>query len=368
MSISANWFDFEEKREIPTPALLVYPKRVASNILKMIAIAGNTEKLMPHVKTHKMAAMVEMQLKAGITQFKCATIAEAEMCAQARAEKVLLAYPLNSANIHRFLQLPKAFPNTAFLAIVDNLVFAQALSRVFQNEKIVAQVLIDVNLGMNRTGIKPDEITAFYKKLSELQGINCIGFHAYDGHIHDSDRSLRFKKAQEAIEPVIKLKANLEKEIGQKPMLVAGGSGTFPFYAQLEDMLCSPGTPFFWDEGYRQLFPDLNFEIAALLLASVISQPTQNTYCLDLGYKAVASENPLPRVVFPELPAAQVLFQSEEHLVIEIDQPLKVGDVIFVSPIHICPSVALYDEAYIIEDGKITGTWEVTARRRKITI
>ncbi len=368
MSHTINWFDFEGKEQISTPALVVYPQRISSNIYKVLEIAGNAEKLMPHVKTHKMTAVVEMQLKAGITKFKCATIAEAEMCAQAGAEKVLLAYPLNLANAHRFFRLTQKYPDTDFLALVDSLIAAEQLNNIFQENDAVAEVLIDVNVGMNRTGILANAVPSLCKAMIPLNSLSFRGLHAYDGHIHDSDRSLRFQKAQKAIEPVINLRNKLEKESGQKLMLVAGGSGTFPFYAQLNDVLCSPGTPFFWDAGYSQLFPDLDFDIAALLLPSIVSQPTENTYCLDLGYKAVAAENPLPRVVFPELPDAEVLFQSEEHLVIKSDAPLEIGKTIFASPIHICPSVALYDEAYTIENGKVSGSWEVIARKRKITV
>ena len=86
-----DWHTLAAPDEIPSPALLVYPDRIEENIRRTIAALGQAERLRPHVKTHKMAELVEMQLKAGITKFKCATIAEAEMLGQAGAKDVLLA-------------------------------------------------------------------------------------------------------------------------------------------------------------------------------------------------------------------------------------------------------------------------------------
>lgn len=91
------------------------------NIKKMIEIAGGAERLWPHVKTHKMKKMIQIQMEMGITKFKGATIAEAEMSAECGASDVLLAYPLIGPNIGRFLELQKAYPKTRFWAIGDDL-------------------------------------------------------------------------------------------------------------------------------------------------------------------------------------------------------------------------------------------------------
>jgi D-serine deaminase-like pyridoxal phosphate-dependent protein len=63
--------------------------------------------------------------------------------------------------------------------------------------------------------------------------------------------------------------------------------------------------------------PDLDFLPAALVLTRVVSKPGPRRLCLDLGHKAVASEGPQPRVIFPELSDAQAVAHNEEHLVIE---------------------------------------------------
>jgi D-serine deaminase-like pyridoxal phosphate-dependent protein len=361
-----DWYWFKEAKEVPTPALLVYPERIQSNIAKMLRITGSPKKLMPHVKTHKMEAVVKMQLEAGIIRFKCATIAEAEMTARAGASQVLLAYPLNGPNAKRYFKLSLHFPETAFLTLVDSVEGASNLATIFAEKGKKADVLIDVNVGMNRTGVHSKNLLKTFEEFAQIEGIEVKGFHAYDGHIHDNNRNERFAKAKDAIAPIIEVQEKLEN--GKAMMLVAGGTCTFPFYAQLDKVYCSPGTNLLWDEGYRRSFPDLDFDIAALLLTRVVSQPQKNTYCLDLGYKAIAAENPLPRLVFLNLPNAKVLFQSEEHLVIKSNNALEIGAILFAAPIHICPSVACYSEALVIESKELKTTWQVTAQNHRITI
>jgi D-serine deaminase-like pyridoxal phosphate-dependent protein len=125
-----------------------------------------------------------------------------------------------------------------------------------------------------------------------------------------------------------------------------------------------------WDAGYAAKLPDLEFQNAAVLLTRVVSRPAPNRLCLDLGHKAVASEMPHPRVMFPELSDARAVGHNEEHLVLETDRAAKfpVGSVLYGLPWHICPTVALHDRVQVVRDGRITEEWTVTARARRLSI
>jgi D-serine deaminase-like pyridoxal phosphate-dependent protein len=130
---------------------------------------------------------------------------------------------------------------------------------------------------------------------------------------------------------------------------------------------CSPGTCVFWDAGYASKLPDLGFEPAALVLTRLISKPGVNRVCLDLGHKAIAAEMPPPRAQFLNLEDAKAVMHSEEHLVVETARTgLKLGDCLYGIPWHICPTVALYSEAVVIEKGRIAGRWKVAARDREV--
>ena len=154
------------------------------------------------------------------------------------------------------------------------------------------------------------------------------------------------------------------------PRIVSGGTPTFPVHASRIDFECSPGTCVFWDHAYATRFPDLDFLPAALLITRVISRPTENRLCLDLGYKAVSPDNPDPRVHFLDVPDAKTVVHSEEHLAIETSRAaeFQVGDVLYGVPWHVCPTVALHAAAVTIENKRATGVWPVVARDRKLSI
>ena len=219
---------------------------------------------------------------------------------------------------------------------------------------------------MNRTGISPDEnAIKLAEHCSSLNGIIVIGLHAYDGHLRDTDFNLRKEKCDAAFRKVMALNEKLKL-----PNIIAGGSPAFSIHCKRKNMECSPGTFIYWDKGYSDLCPEQKFLPAAILVTRVISLPTSNRLCLDLGHKSVAAENPLPRVHFLNAPDAVPTGQSEEHLVVKVPDTgkWKVGDVLYGVPVHICPTVALYDTAVIVENHTVVDQWKVIARTRKITI
>ena len=355
-----SWHQIKDTATIASPALLVYKEKVAENISKMIEMAGGTARLMPHVKTHKMGPVITMQLAKGITRFKCATFAEANMLAEAGAKDIVIAYQLNSPTAESFVKLARKYPEVRFASLVDNLASAQLLNDLFQPQK--AEVYIDIDNGMHRTGIAPEAALALYQQLQQLPNIRCCGLHAYDGHIRESDLSLRTEQCNAAFQPVAALAEKMDN-----PEIIAGGTPTFPIHAQRKDVICSPGTCILWDEGYGSSLTEQDFIPAALLLARVISKPQEGHLTLDLGHKAVSAENPITkRVFFKDLPEYEVISQSEEHLVLKtpLAAQFKVGDILYGTPWHVCPTVALYNEAQIIENGTHTDTWTIARGRR----
>src|SRR5215468_7523367 len=109
---AANWFSIANSADVTSPSLLLYPERAEENIRRMLAMAGGPGRLRPHMKTHKMPALIKRQLTAGITKFKCATIAEAEMTASCGAPDVLLGFQPIGPNAVRMLQLVQQYPGT----------------------------------------------------------------------------------------------------------------------------------------------------------------------------------------------------------------------------------------------------------------
>lgn len=367
------WYALRAPESTDTPALLVYPDRIRHNIQEMIRLSGDPGRLVPHVKTHKMARIVRMQLEAGIRRFKCATIAEADMLAEAGAEEVILAYQLSAVKAHRYLELMRRYPAVHFRSLVDNLDSAQMLDALFGEAGSSATVLIDIDNGMHRTGFPASgDIAAFYRQLSALPHLDCVGLHVYDGHIRDADFDIRRQKAEEAFLPVTEAVHRLEADGLPAPQVVAGGSPTFPVHARNPRVLCSPGTSLLWDAGYSRLLQEQPLLHAAVLMTRVISRPAPGRITTDLGHKSVAAENPPAERVAWLDKEFTVVSQSEEHMVLETVEArwaaLRVGDVLYAVPGHVCPTVALYDEVQVVEEGQVTGQWPVEARRRKIHV
>lgn len=365
------WHHIENEDQIASPALLFYRDRIEHNLRLMIEIAGSPARLRPHVKTHKLGPLVRRQIELGITKYKCSTIAEAEMTADAGAPDVMLAMPCVGVNAHRFAELALKFPKTAFSTIADDEETIRFLAAAAQQHRVSIGVYLELDCGMGRTGIVPGTQAAYLAKvIKETPRLQFAGLHAYDGHIHDTDVEVRKKRCEEAMAPVLKFRDELQSNGLVVREFVAGGSPTFPFHAAHGDRLCSPGTTVLWDFGYGDRCRDLPFQPAAVLLARVISKPGHNRITLDLGHKSVAAENPHPRVRFEELPDAKALIHSEEHLVLEVEQPERflIGQALHGIPLHVCPTVALHQEAVVIEGGKVADRWPILARGRKLTV
>jgi D-threonine aldolase len=205
-----------------------------------------------------------------------------------------------------------------------------------------------------------------YAHCQKLIGIEIVGLHAYDGHIRDIDFEEKKKKCDEAFAMVEKLNAKLKL-----PTIIMGGSPAFSVHCQRKNIECSPGTFVYWDKGYTDLCPEQKFLPAVVLVTRIISLPAANKICTDLGHKSVAAENEITRrVFFLNVSGLNPVGQSEEHLVLEANEnhSYKVGDIFYSLPYHVCPTVALYDSVYTIENGNVTDEWKNVARDRKISL
>jgi D-serine deaminase-like pyridoxal phosphate-dependent protein len=373
--IDIQAYQLRDPAALITPCLLVYPKRIRANIAESIRIAGSSDKLRPHVKTHKTPEIVELNQTAGIQKFKCATLSEAHMLGMCGVADVLIAYPQVGPAIARLVEIMYEFPVTRYSTVVDNRNSLQQLDAALARAGLKMQVLLDVDTGMHRTGIPPGPAAQqLYLEIGRSQALSAGGFHLYDGQNHQSDLQDRCAAVNALMQPVVQMAQQLKEAGAAVPKLVCGGTPTFPVFAGLpapaEDIAieCSPGTCVLSDFNYGRDYADMSgFRPAAILMTRVISRHHTNRVTVDLGYKAVASDPPAGRRChFLNLPGATEIQHSEEHLVLETPaaNSLEVGDVLYALPAHVCPTVALHSHLIVIEDGVIIDRWQVTARDR----
>jgi D-threonine aldolase len=367
-----TWSALRQLSDLLSPSLVIDRGLVAQNLAAAVAMAGGPGRLRPHVKTHKMPAVVRMTEAVGIDKHKCATIAEAEMLAATGARDVLLAFPVVGPNVARLAKLARHYPATQFRTLVDDPDAARALSAGMGGLDRPIGVLVDLEIGMGRTGIAPGEgAAALYALVARLPGLAPDGLHAYDGHLNDPDPDDRAARARPGIEQTLRLRDRLLASGLPVPRLVMGGTPTFPIHAASTEpgVECSPGTYTLYDAGYASKFADLPFVPAAVLFSRVISRPRPGRITLDLGHKAVAADPVGPRVRLLDVPDYTLVGQSEEHLVIDTPAAdrLPPGSVVLAIPTHICPTCALHRRAYVVEDGRLVDEWEVAARDRVLT-
>ncbi len=365
--------------ELLSPSLVVLREALVHNLDLMIQIAGGTARLRPHCKTHKMAAVTRIELERGITKHKCATLAEAEMLAEAGVPDIFLAYNIVGPKIARVVRFLQRFPAVKLSVTADDPRMIAALSvavsrAAAEGPALELGVLLDLDTGLHRTGVAdPERAAALYQQLLDSPGLRPLGFHLYDGHNHQTPLDERSAAVLAGWEMARKLKDDFLNRGWPVERIVCGGTGSFPIFAQLDDpaIELSPGTCVFHDTGYGGAFPEMPFEPALWILTRVISRPTADRLTLDVGNKAVAADPPRgQRIFFPALPEAAQVLHNEEHLVLEtpLAEQYAPGDVVWGIPRHVCPTSALHKWAYVAEGGRIVDRWEVSARDRQLTI
>ncbi len=368
-------YQISDASAIYSPGYVLFKSIVDANLQEMIRIAGGPQRLRPHCKTHKMPAITQRQLELGITKHKCATIAEAEMLCQAGTNDIMIAYQLVGPNIARFIQLIDKFPDRKFASIVDHPRPFAELADALEQSGRTAEVLMDVDPGMGRTGIDPlDEAAVeLYQMICSTPPVTCGGLHWYDGHHRQPDIVERAAVIQNAWGPLTQLRDQLAMQGFPVPKVVVAGTGSFPVLAEMgePDLELTPGTIVLYDVSYYENFADLKFRPAAGVLTRVVSCNRPGYLTLDCGHKSISPDQPAgQRTFIPELPDAVEVGHTEEHLVIQTSRAFEYspGDHLVTLPRHVCPTSALHQVAHVVEDGKVVDQWPIVGRDRMLSV
>jgi D-serine deaminase-like pyridoxal phosphate-dependent protein len=356
---------------IETPAMVVFEAQLEANIAELCELVGGGANLMAHVKTHKSDAIVCRQLAAGIAGFKCATLKELEMALDAGAPEAILSYPIvQSLKADRFAQIADAHPAARVYATIGDSAHIAALAAVAVGRERPLLVMLDLDVGMHRTGASLQGAEQLYASIQASAGLEAAGIHAYDGHEHFQDPDGRAGAAQKHIEDLKALKGRLEGAGLPVPRIVAGGSFSFAYYARTEGFHGSPGTVVYWDINGTTRMPDLPFQWAAMVLCQVVErQPEQQTVTTDLGVKAIASDPPLAsRAQLLGHMDARLILQNEEHGVFlwQNEELPEVGDYLLAIPGHVCPTTIRFPGSFVIDaEGTVVDYYPHTARDRQ---
>ena len=367
MNLPLEPYEIDDVDRILTPALLIYPELVDANIkatLKMLG--GDPNRWRPHIKTAKIGAILRRLIDHGIINFKCSTTLELLTACQEGAADVLLAYSVVGANARRALDIAEDFPRTRFSVLVETL--QQAASW----RGTSAGIFIDINPGMNRTGIGQERVTEIVGLAQQL-GRQFRGLHYYDGHMSAFTLSDRERYVHKGYDQLLEIVNELKKAGIQVGELITSGTPATPFALTYPPFVSgaflhrvSPGTVVFNDTtSLEQLPSEYGYVPAGIVLSTVVSHPTPRSITCDGGHKSVSADAGVPTCSVLGKPYLKPLKPSEEHLPIESlsdDSIPSIGEKLYLVPRHICPTVNNFDQALFVVDGRVLAVEPVTAR------
>ena len=358
-------YTIDNLETILTPRLVVFEDRLDDNIQRMsqlLAKAGTgytLDSLMPHAKTHKSIWVTRKLINAGIANFK-ASPNEVEMLLAAGAKSIFVAYPLLKNQALRLAELADQYRDIMFFVQASNTILMEWLMAAARQYDIRWHYFIDVDVGMGRTGIAPDDVQDFYNHVPQSEYLQFAGIHAYDGHNQSAHPGEREQESQRSMSHVIRIVSEMEKVCFSIPRIVVGGTPSFLFdlevlaKARLDcEIILSPGTWIYFDTKSQAMMPD-TFQVAAMVIAQIIDLPGNGTATLNVGHKRIAIDQ--GPVDYLSIAGARPVQCSEEHTVIALTagQRVCIGDYVLLSPRHVCSTVNLWDSFIVINaDGKI---------------
>ena len=363
--------------DLPTPCLLIDFDRAKENINSMQRRADTLAlKLRPHIKTHRMPFFAKMQVEAGAVGIACAKIGEAEVMADAGISDIFIANEV--IGIDKYVRLRQLHRRIHVRIGIDNEVQLRQMEQVFASEAKPLEVLIEYEVGEVRTGVVEDEqLVSLVKAIQQCKHVVLKGIFSHEGHTYKANDPEDCRaKARIAYQRTVRA-ANMIRELGVDIDTVSIGATPSvmngDYYEGITELRL--GTYVFFDVGQSKAIGDFS-HCAATVLASVISKPHGERVVLDAGAKALVSQNRATGICatdgFGSIKGAEHITIGnlfDEHGVLhnaEFWDRVQVGDKVEVIPSHVCPTVNLYDNAYLVSNGKVLQTLPVACRGKSV--
>lgn len=359
------------KYDLDTPVAVVDLDIMERNIADMANFAKEAGVcLRPHVKTHKVPEITRMQLQAGASGITCAKLGEAEIMADAaNAKDIFIANLIvGKDKIRRLLNLAERIKMSV---AVDSIEVAEALSNAALNRELKLNVLIKVDVGQERTGVKYGEPSVeLAKKIDSMKGLELEGIYTHEGHVYNASGAEEVQQiARESGQRIVDT-AEMIRGAGIAVKTVSVGATPSAKITCLTPGIneIRPGTYVFDDYFQIKLGAAVEQDCAFTVLATVISVPAPDRAVIDAGTKSYFSDKSVAFGVYGLVkgkPHLKLVRAYEEHGVLKVDPTMgniKVGDKVEVIPNHVCPAVNLFDEIVGIRNDMVTLTWNVAAR------
>lgn len=343
-------FDQDYLNDIDTPAVLVDLDIAKANISRFQDYANaHGIKVRPHIKTHKLPLLAEMQLAAGATGITCQKISEAEAmvagCAAIR--DVLITY--NIVGEQKLVRLRSLAEKVRLSVVADSAEVIDGLSQVFASSERPLSVLVECNTGANRCGVvSPRDADVLAARIAEAPGLIFGGLMTYPPAAGEAGVEAFMTEA----------KALIEARGIAVPVITSGGTPTMMHAADAPVATeYRPGTYVYNDRSLVARGSCGWKDCALTVVATVVSVPAKNRAIIDAGSKTLTSDllgltgygHVLGRddIVIDQL--------SEEHGRLVSDRPidLRVGERVRIVPNHACVVTNMVDSLFVISGGNV---------------
>ena len=361
--------------EVLSPALVLYPEIIASNINRTVKLLeGNADRWRVHIKTSKLAYTLRTLVDRGVRNFKCATTLELLVGCESGATDILVAYPVVGTNARRVREIAQQFPSVRISILIEN---PEQLQQWIGSS---IGIFLDINPGMNRTGIEPNQTETIVQAIRHTvdYGLEFRGLHYYDGQYGAFEERERIPAAHSGYDALLALEAKIRSIGLNVPEIITAGTPTFPCSLTYQGFQesefihrVSPGTIVYCDATSQAQLPrEWGYTPAALVVSRVVSHPHKGIITCDAGHKTVSADAGVPTCVVVGHPELTPLSPSEEHLPMQSRNSSgpAIGNALYLLPRHICPTVNNFDCALIVREGRIESVENVSARGRETSL
>ncbi len=357
--------------ELDTPAYCLDIGLLDANIQRMASfLAERGKQWRPHAKCHKTPEVAKRQVAAGAIGVTVAKVSEAEVYADAGVNDILIANLV--VGPQKLARLAELCRRSDPIVACDHFAQAEALSEVCQREGVTCRVILEVDIGLNRVGVRPGkDALELAKAVDRLPGLNLVGIMGYEGHlltIEDADQKRR------EINSAIGILAAAKEAMLAKGMccdiVSAGGTGSYQITADCDVVTeLQAGGGVFADPFYLERCGVTGLEPSLRLVVTVVSRPSLERAVIDAGRKSIHWDIYPPRVAGTAsgraLPDATVTSLSAEHGVIELgpqSRDITIGDKLLLIPGYSDHTTVLHDEFLVTRDGRVEAIWPIVAR------
>jgi D-serine deaminase-like pyridoxal phosphate-dependent protein len=313
-----------------------------------------------HFKSLKCGGLAKYLAQKGISSFLAAKLNEAEVLADAGISDILLANEIiGPIKLRRLAALAKRVP---VMVCVDDLDNIAALGEAMKGAGARLDVLVEVNVGMNRCGAEPGEpVVKLARAIAGHQNLRFAGLQGYDGHLQMlPDATERQGKCLHGLASLLKTRDRLKEAGFEIRVITGGGTGTWEWVASFPGMTeVQPGSFLLMDAAYHAIRPE--FACSLSILATVISHQSDR-YVLDAGSKAISKDFGMPFV--KDHDAEKVLKLAEEHTIVETHNPPAIGERREVLPAHCCATMNLHRTCIAVRNGVVEAVWPIEASGR----